>query len=183
MVRPTADIDRFEEMASEVFEPLQRYLLRRAPRQDAEDALSEVMLTIWRRLGDIPPDRVLPWCYGVARHTLANQRRGRRRGLSLVEKLRAEPISHQIDLSESDGDPGLQTALQSLGEADREILRLWAWEQLEPREIATVMGLTVNAATLRLSRARKRLGERLSGQDSAPAGHRRVKGNKEHRDE
>lgn len=183
MVRPTAEIDRFEEIASEVFEPLQRYLLRRAPRHDAEDALSEVMLTIWRRLADIPPDRALPWSYGVARHTLANQRRGKRRGLRLAEKLQAEPIGHHYDLSESDGDPDLQAALESLEEADREILRLWAWEQLEPREISTVMGLTVNAAALRLSRARKKLGEQLTRQESTSSGHRRVEGTKEHRDE
>lgn len=183
MVRPADEINRFEQIASEVFEPLQRYLLRRASRQDAEDALSEVLLTVWRRLEDIPPDRALPWCYGVARRTLANQRRGQSRGLRLVEKLHSEPIRHHVDLSVGDGDPDLEAALQSLDGADREILRLWAWEQLEPREIATVMGLTVNAATLRLSRARKRLAEQLSRQDSRPAGHKRVKGTKEHRDE
>lgn len=183
MVRPTAEIDRFEEIASEVFEPLQRYLLRRASRHDAEDALSEVMATIWRRLADIPPDRVLPWSYGVARRTLANQRRSQMRGLRLVERLRAEPTRHHVDALAGDGDPALAAALDGLDEADREVLRLWAWEQLEPREIATVLGLTVNAATLRLSRARKKLGDRLSRQDSADAGHKWLEGTKEHRDE
>lgn len=183
MARADAEIERFEQIASEVIEPLQRYLLRRAASQDAEDALSEVMLTVWRRLDDIPGDRALPWCYGVARRTLANQRRGQRRGLRLVERLQAEPVRPHVDALEGDGDPGLQVALESLDEGDREILRLWAWEQLEPREIATVLGIGVNATALRLSRARKRLAEELVRQDSRPAGHMWVKGTKEHRDE
>lgn len=183
MVHTRAEVDRFEQIASEVFEPLQRYLLRRAPRQDAEDALSEVMLIIWRRLNDVPEERVLPWSYGVARKALANQRRGRSRGLKLVERLQSQPTQHHFDPALSDGDPDLEVALESLGEGDREILTLWAWEQLEPREIAMVTGLTTNAASLRLSRARKRLREQLARQNSPQAGHKTVKGTKEHRDE
>jgi RNA polymerase sigma-70 factor (ECF subfamily) len=41
------------------------------------------------------------------------------------------------------------------------VLRLWAWEQLAPREIAVVLGVTPNAASIRLHRATRRLRERL----------------------
>ena len=75
----------------------------------------------------------------------------------------------------------MQTALESLSEGDREVLRLWAWEQLEPREMAPVLELTVNAATLRLSRARKRLARAMAGQDPSPSGHNRVEGTQEPR--
>ena len=39
-------------------------------------------------------------------------------------------------------DPALAEALAGLPAADQEILRLWAWEQLEPREIALSLGST-----------------------------------------
>ena len=173
---------RFEEIAAEVFQPLQRYLRRRANPTDAEDTLSEVMLTIWRRLEEVPPGGELPWSYGIARRALANQRRSQARRLRLVQRIESEPRSrNEPDPADAGPDAELATALASLGEQDREILRLWAWEQLEPREIAPVLGLTVNAATLRLSRAKKRLSTELSRQDSDGAGHRWVEGTQESR--
>lgn len=164
--------DRFESIADEVFEPLQRYLRRRANPNEAEDALADVMLTVWRRLDDVPGDRVLPWCYGIARRTLANQRRSRDRHLRLVQRIEAQPLPYPMpDPAEAGPDPELSLALAALGEDDRELLRLWAWEQLEPREIAPVLDISVNAATLRLARAKKKLAGQLNRQNRSNAGH------------
>jgi RNA polymerase sigma-70 factor (ECF subfamily) len=85
------------------------------------------------------------------------------------------------DPGEEGPDAELSAALDALSDQDREILRLWAWEQLEPREIATVLGLTVNAATLRLSRAKKRLSTELSRQDPDSSGHKWIEGTQESR--
>ena len=174
---------QFEDIADEVFQPLQRYLRRRADASDADDALSEVMLTIWRRLDESPAGgAALPWAYGIARRTLANQRRGQARRLRLAQRMESEPGNRVFPDPADDGpDAELTTALDSLKDRDREILRLWAWEQLEAREIATVLELTVNAATLRLSRAKKRLSEELSRQDEDSAGHKWVEGTQESR--
>jgi RNA polymerase sigma-70 factor (ECF subfamily) len=154
-----------------VQDPIQRYLLRRAHRDDVDDLVSEVLLVMWRRLDTIP-ENVLPWCYGVARNALANHRRASGRRLRLVSHLQAQP--HFTDQPEAAGlDPLLEAALDSLSGADREVLRLWAWEQLEPREIASSLGISANAAALRLSKARTRLARRITGQDPSAAGHRR----------
>lgn len=175
--------DRFEQIAEEVFDPLQRYLRRRASLQDAEDLFSEVLTTIWRRIDDAPPDRALPWSYGIARRVLANHRRSGRRRLRLVERLASEPPTHHPDVADDHPDPELGQALRTLPDAYQEILRLWAWEQLEPREIAVVLGMTPNAASLRLSRGKKRLAAALARQDGGPAGHRSGKDPEEHDDE
>lgn len=168
---------RFEDIADEVFQPLQRYLRRRAAPSDAEDVLSDVMLTIWRRLDEVPRDRALPWSYGVARNALANQRRSQGRRFRLVQRMESEPHDHVTPGPGEEGpDAELSAALDALNDQDREILRLWAWEQLEPREIAPVLGLTVNAATLRLSRAKKRLSTELSRQDADSSGHKSTEG-------
>lgn len=172
--------DRFEAIADEVFEPLQRYLRRRIGPDQAEDVLSETMLALWRRLDDVPSGRALPWCYGIARRTLANATRGERRRLRLLNRLEAESVGvMEADPSETGPDHVLETALDRLSHHDRELLRLWAWEQLEPREIALVINISVNAATLRLSRAKKRLAAHLSGQSSDSAGHEQLKGTQE----
>ena len=150
---------------TDVYAPLQRYLLRRADRDSVDDVLADVLLVLWRRLGDVPRDNPLPWAYGVARGCLANHRRGAARQERLVHRL-AHERPHQ------DADDGrLQQALETLPEADQEVLRLWAWEQLPPREIALAMGVTANAVSLRLNRAKSRLKKVLaSGKDAGPAG-------------
>lgn len=160
---------RFETVAADVFDPLQRYLRRRASADDAADAFAETLLVIWRRLEDVPLERPLPWCYGVARRTLANQRRGSQRQLRLVQRLAAEPVYQR---AEPDSDPVLEAALASLPDADRELLTLWAWEGLEPREIADVLGLTANAVSLRLTRAKKKLADSIARQNDTGPGHR-----------
>ena len=175
--------DRFEQIAEEVFEPLQRYLRRRASAQDAEDLLSEVLTTIWRRIDDAPSSPALPWSYGIARRVLANHRRSSQRRLRLVERLASQPPTHHPDVADDQRDSEVSRALGSLPHADQEVLRLWAWEQLEPREIAIVLGMTANAASLRLSRGRKKLAEALARQDREPSGHRRAKDPEEHHDD
>lgn len=161
---------RFEKVVEEVFDPLQRYLRRRLPADQVDDVLSDTLLVMWRRLDDIPRDAALPWCYSVARQSLANHRRSDRRRLALVDKLAAQPASAQ---GAEPQDPELEAALGRLSEPDRELLHLWAWEQLEPREIAFVTGLTVNAVSLRLTRAKKKLEKEMTRQNPARAGHRR----------
>ena len=64
-------------------------------------------------------------------------------------------------------------ALDGLPEPDRELLRLWAWEQLPPREIAVVLGITPNAASIRLHRATQKLKAELERRkDPGSPGHR-----------
>ena len=60
--------------------------------------------------------------------------------------------------------------IDDLRPADAEVLRLWAWEDLGPTEIAEVLSISVNAANLRLHRARHRLREQL-GKPEQASGH------------
>jgi RNA polymerase sigma-70 factor, ECF subfamily len=157
----------FEDLVAEVYEPLQRYLRRRADPGTADDVLGDVLLVMWRRADDIPADAVLPWCYGVARGCLANAVRGADRHLRLVRRLARERVP-----APAQEDPLLGEALDALPERDRELLRLWAWEQLAPAEIAVVLGITPNAASLRLHRATTKLKKELLGrQGPGLAGH------------
>ena len=59
---------------------------------------------------------------------------------------------------------------QAASPDDAELLRLWAWDGLESPQLATVLGISANAAAIRLHRAKKRLADELR-KSSAPAGH------------
>ena len=163
----------FERVAAEVFDPLQRFLGRRASPEEAEEAFADTLLTIWRRLDAVPDEAVLPWCYGVARRVLANRHRGARRRRDLEQRVMTlDPPRPAPDPAAGLDHPELATALESLRPEDREVLHLWAWEQLEPREIAVVLGISDNAAAQRLSKAKKRLAKQMAGQDRGGAGHK-----------
>ena len=72
------------------------YALRRAAGpEDAADVVAETFLIAWRRLSDIPAGaEARLWLYGVARHTLANQRRGERRRLAAGRSAARRPERH-----------------------------------------------------------------------------------------
>lgn len=174
--------ERFARIADEVFEPVQRYFIRRAAPDMAADAFSDTMLTVWRRIDDIPDDATLPWCYGVARRTLANHRRGAARQLRLVERVKAVDlagtgsISGDPQLEIERLDPELDRALETLSESETEIVHLWAWERLEPREIAAVLDTTPNAVSVALNRSKRKLRSELDRQERPPAGHEDIDG-------
>lgn len=167
----------YEGLMAEVYEPLQRYLRRRCPADDVDDVFVDALTALWRRVDDVPAGRELPWAYGVARRCLANHRRGGDRRRRLVERIGRHEPAGNLPQWTSAADAALHEALDRLPELDREIIRLWAWERLAPREIAEVVGSTPNAVSARLGRIQTRLareiGEGSDGQrhDPAPAGH------------
>jgi RNA polymerase sigma-70 factor (ECF subfamily) len=161
----------FQALVAEVYGPLQRYLRRRTDEDTAADVLGDVLVVMWRRQADIPPEASVAWCYGVARGCLANAQRGSRRHLTLLRRLAAEPPAEPLADTAGE-DPALAEALQSLAVRDREVLRLWAWEQLTASQIAQVLDVTPNAASIRLHRAKEKLKqELLRRKDPDASGH------------
>jgi len=130
-----------------------RYMVRRAPRQDADDLTAEVFTTAWRRRADVPRGAELPWLYTTAGYVIANHRRR-----VAVTPLHALPevatADHAELVARSDE---LSRALALLKPRDRDILLLHAWEGLDGDELAAVLGITRTGAQAALSRARARL--------------------------
>ena len=155
--------ERFTALANLVSEPLRRYVGRRADLDTAQDVLADALVVLWRRLEDVPTDDPLPWCYAVTRGCLANATRAASRQQRLVERLSLVQSRAPFEPVLDDAD--LYDALGRLPERDRELVRLWAWEQLAPHEIAVVLGMTPNAVRIRLHRARAKLGQLLEGRN------------------
>ncbi|WP_341805202.1 RNA polymerase sigma factor [Nocardioides ochotonae] len=167
---------RFEQAVPPMIDPLRRFLARRTDPATADDVLADTLLVCWRRLEQLPEDP-LPWAYGVARHCLANAERTSRRQRRVAAKVAVldPPASSSPGPGDTDDDP-VGRALAALRTDDAELLRLWAWEQLGASEIAQVLGISTNAASIRLHRARQRLREELeeleeAGKTDGRAGH------------
>lgn len=169
-VAKPADRAAFETVFAECFAPVARYVGRRADTDVVADVVSEVFLVAWRRWDELPADP-LPWLYGVARRTIANQRRGQQRRDRLVERLDASAAQRGPTVSPgSAGDVDalvdLRTAFGRLSVDDREVLTLVAWEGLTARGVAETLHCGVSAATMRIRRARLRLEHLLEASDT-----------------
>lgn len=149
---------RFEETVRLVADPVRRYLWRRTDPATAEDVLAETLIVLWRRHDHMPAGaEAVAWAIGVARLQLANANRSQRRRDRLVAKITVlDPPAGSVAEHGEPVDEEVRITLAGLRAADVEVLRLWAWDELAPREIAVVLGTTVNAATVRLHRARRR---------------------------
>ena len=131
---------------------------RAGSESDAQDAVSDVFLTAWRRLDELPEgDAARVWLYATARRVIANQRRSSRRRAALNERLAVEASTPGIEEPQSGAEETLvRETLRRLAPRDREVLLLAEWEGLSPAQIAAVLGCLTVTARGRLHRARRR---------------------------
>ena len=155
---------RLEALFRRHYRDVAAYVRRRAEPDLVEDVVAETFLVAWRRLDEVPL-AARPWLLGVARKTLATQRRSLARRRSLLRRLEAvEPAAESTDPS---SDLGVADALMRLSENDREAITLVAWEGLTPNEAALVVGQSQVAFRVRLHRAKRRLRQRLEGSSAS----------------
>jgi RNA polymerase sigma-70 factor, ECF subfamily len=161
--------DEFRQLFTNTYSPLVAYARRRTSSSgEADDIVSEVYATAWRRRHELDPARApLPWLYGIAGNVVRNQWRSSARRLKLAERLDAQPqpTSKPVDASHE-----VRAALAQLPFDDQELLRLVAWEGLSHGEVATVLGCSTNAIGIRMHRARQRLSELLEPTTDATQG-------------
>jgi len=169
--------ERFEALAAEVVEPVRRFLMRRTDPDTADDVLAETLLVCWRRLDQVP-EHALPWVYGVARNCLANIQRGDRRQVRLAARITVVDPPAETVREVDEPDERVHAALAALRPDEADLLRLWAWEQLGPAEIAAVLGVTPNAVSIRLHRARGKFVDELRKIDEV-AGHEEAREGRE----
>ncbi|EFL26575.1 putative RNA polymerase ECF-subfamily sigma factor [Streptomyces himastatinicus ATCC 53653] len=143
--------DEFDAIYRQTRDHVWRYLLRRLPRGEVDDALADVYVGAWSSRRGLRGEP-LPWLYGIARHVVARR----------LEMARKTPMAHvrpaadsaEAQVASRDEAFG---ALARLSDKEREAVLLIAWEGLTPAEAARAVGCTTAAMTLRLHRARRRL--------------------------
>lgn len=152
----------FRRVFDEHYEAIARYCHRRLPTSDANDATANVFVVAWRKINQMPDgEEALPWLYAVARNEVSTTRRSMRRLSALKTKLggqaRHPEAGPEAVIVRNDELRQLLAALDRLSAQDREILRLRAYEHLTMPEISVVLGIGVDAAKKRSTRAINRL--------------------------
>lgn len=132
----------------------------------AEDMLSVVFIEAWRRRDqDLPPDKVLPWLYGIATNVVRNQRRSERRyavALSRVPAVPPEPDFAAMSDQRVDDEwqaQGALDVLRKLPRREQDVFVLCVWMELSYEEAAVALRVPVGTVRSRLSRARSHLRE------------------------
>ncbi len=136
------------------------YLARRVDRDAVDDLAADVFAIAWRKRDRVAAGEELPWLYRIASYVVANHRRQLASRTSVLARLTAQdsaPSAEDIVVA----DRALAEAWRALSARDREVLALGVVEGLSPAEVATALGITANAASIRLHRARTRLAELL----------------------
>jgi RNA polymerase sigma-70 factor, ECF subfamily len=150
------------------------------PRVDASDIAQEVLLEASRRLSDYLREPTMPfhlWLRHIARdHVIDAHRRHRQAQRRTVDRERSavpafdDPSSVQMvhEFIDRELTPAtaavrkeiqdrFRLAMDGLPEDDREVIFMRHFEQLSNQEVATALGVTEPAASMRYLRALRRL--------------------------
>jgi RNA polymerase sigma-70 factor (ECF subfamily) len=185
------DLSAIDKLLACHREPLRRIIAMRLDRalnrrEDASDVVQSVLLEASRRLADYlrqPPMPFHAWLRQIARDQLIDvHRRHRVAGRRSIDRERSITAREFLDRSSMDlasalRDQGLtpaadairrelldrfHSALEQLGEDDREILIMRHFEHLSNIEAADALGLSEPAAGMRYLRALRRLRDVLA---------------------
>ena len=142
---------------------LLRYLERRLGREDAADALAEVMVAAWRRSDSMPaePEQSRMWMFGIARNVLANAARGERRRSRLGDRLRTVLVAAPQVGVPSDEGVEVRDAIARLPADQAELVRLVHWEGFSIAAAGEILGVPASTARTRYQKARADLRQAL----------------------
>lgn len=139
-------------------------------RAEAEDVAQEAMLRLWRiapewRAGEA---RVATWLYRVVTNLVTDRQRSRRRRGGTALDDAPEPADDQpgalTRLIDADRMAALDQALGALPERQRQAVVLRHIEGLANPEIATIIGVGVEAVESLTARGKRALAGMLAGQ-------------------
>ena len=161
----------FADIHSEYRPKLLRYLSRLVGPNDAEDLCQDVFVKLHAGLQDFRGEASLStWIYRIA----TNAALDRLRASSAAEAAGPKSTNEILDLAADDMERSIEASLirsemnecigafvESLPESYRIVLALSHLQGFKNREIAEVLGLSLDAVKIRLHRARQELKDRL----------------------
>lgn len=129
-------------------------------REDAEDAMQDVYLSIHRSAHLYTPmGRPMEWIMTVTKNICISKLRDRNKLKSLSDE--DKPIAFP-DISQSEDRMLLNEALKILTDEERKVIILKTVAQLKHREIATVLGIPQATVRSKYRRALKKLKQYLT---------------------
>lgn len=140
---------------------------------DAQDIAVSTYLTAWRQYRRLPDEpHIRSWLLQIARRHVSNFWRSQRRSMSLIVAVSAAMSLDDTDTTSPRelwsglSQVSLEEGMKGLRSKDREVLRLIYWNDYTHAAVASAMGCSVNAVSLRVSRARDSLRKRLRANET-----------------
>jgi len=136
---------------------ISKFFAYRADSSEVEGLAAEVFSIAWQKRDKAPAGMELPWLYRIANNVLLNHRRKVKRNFTLpiLENDLVAPSADDLVLT----NVTVRNAWAKLKPADRSLLSLTALEGLSLEELAAVLKISKNAATIRSHRAKKNFAE------------------------
>jgi RNA polymerase sigma-70 factor (ECF subfamily) len=145
-----------------------RFLVRRVGRDAADELLGETFRIAFERRSSFDTERpnARPWLYGIATNLLARHRRTEARRLRATARLASSGVPGSVATDAVEAAlvadevlPQVVEAVAGLPDGERDVLMLYAWEELSYDDIAAALDIPVGTVRSRLNRARQRLRE------------------------
>jgi RNA polymerase sigma-70 factor (ECF subfamily) len=153
----------FNDLFRSYLSETSRFIARRTKAEDVEDLAADLFALAWQKRDSIPKGLELPWLYKSARYLISNHNRkqqGRTSILATLQEPQSAPSAESIALA----DLELAEAWKTLSTNEKEILSLWAFEGLEPKQLAVALEKSENACAIALSRAKSKLTQLLNSE-------------------
>jgi RNA polymerase sigma-70 factor (ECF subfamily) len=158
--RPPASLaEAAEAHLDDVFGYLLYLTRSKETAEDLAGSTFEKALRLWKRF-DPQRGSARTWLLGIARTTALDWFRAEARRRKREE---AAALPERVDVAFAEGlSPELAAALATLSAGEREVLALRIVLELDGDATARVLGISPTAVSTRLSRALKRLEERVN---------------------
>lgn len=159
-----SDPRRFAVIFDRHFYAVHAYLARRIGEGRADDLAASTFAIAFERRDRfrLETSTARPWLFGIATNLLRNDRRAEQRALEMLGRL-GRSAGASVSPEPGDALP-LGEMLAGLDPQQRDVLLLYAWEELSYEEIAASLAIPVGTVRSRLSRARAQLRAALGGE-------------------
>jgi RNA polymerase sigma-70 factor (ECF subfamily) len=155
------EAEDFTRTFREYLVPLSKFVARRVDAARVDDVCSEIFLIAFTKRSSAPTGHELAWLYAIGGNVINNLRRKDQTSAKLFAALstpRFAPSAESIAVA----DVALAAAWKQLKPNEQGVLALTALDGLSVSQAATVLGLSANATSVRLNRARTHLAQLLA---------------------
>lgn len=159
----------FQSLHAEYRPRILRYLARVAGESDAEDLAQEVFDKVSRSLASFRgASSTATWIYRIANHaamdrlrSIAAQRGDKTQSIDDLDDMEDRSVRTDERVIREEMNACIRSIIADLPESYRSVIILGDLEGFSDAEIADILGLSLQAAKIRIHRARKRLREEL----------------------
>ena len=159
IARSLSDPSAFGVIFDRHFDAVHAYLARRAGPNVADDLAASTFTVAFERRRSFRREATTarPWLFGIATNLLRNERRAEQRALESLARTRPRLAEPGNEGGDAESAARLADALARLDPGQRDVLLLYAWEDLSYAEIAFALRVPVGTVRSRLARARTHL--------------------------